>query len=183
MKVLVVLFLLLGCFPCFAQEKPTKFDGKDAEVLEAAHHWFAVDCFNNCWNEIDKKKRTMEDNENMLLLAQSSLWHWKQRKDVKPMNLSIGYWQVSRAYSLAGNFEMGMEYGEKCRDISEKNELPPFYIGYAYEALAMAAIGQKNNKAAAGHLEEVESYLEKVKDPEEKKLLEDDCKKLQKQLD
>ena len=49
--------------------------------IEHAHKYFSVNCFNLTWELIDKPDRTPKDNEQMVRLAQASLWHWTQRPD------------------------------------------------------------------------------------------------------
>lgn len=112
--------------------------GAEATKTQKTHQYLSADCFNKCWTLIDKTNRSPEDVEDMILLAHASLWHWKQRQDCKPVNLSIGYWQVSRVYALADEYEMARLFGEKCLKVGRGNQLPPFYLGYAYEALARA---------------------------------------------
>lgn len=70
--------------------------------VPAAHRFFAADCFNRAWELIDKPDRTSDDDLRMISLAQASLWHWTERPDCTPRNLSIGYWQLSHIYSAVG---------------------------------------------------------------------------------
>jgi hypothetical protein len=142
--------------------------------LEKAHHYFAADCFNRTWDYIDKPSRTAEEGQAMLLLSLASLWHWTQRADAMPSNLSVGYWQVARVYALLGQADNARQYGLLSIKESQKDGVLPFYLGYSYEALARA-------ESVAGDKEKVQSYLglarqacEKVTDPEEKKLILDD---------
>ena len=44
-----------------------------------AHRHFSASCFNLAWELIEKPDRTAEDDEQMVRLAQASLWHWTQR--------------------------------------------------------------------------------------------------------
>jgi hypothetical protein len=120
--------------------------------LQAAHKYFAATCFNQAWDYIDKPTRTSDENDRMLQLSLASLWHWRQRGDCTPTNLSIGYWQVSRVYALMGQAEQARHYGEMCLDVSMTEGVLPFYLGYAYEALARA-------EATAGEREKMEKLL------------------------
>ena len=43
---------------------------------EQAHRYFSTHCFNMAWQLIEKPDRTPEDDEQMIRLAQASLWHW-----------------------------------------------------------------------------------------------------------
>ena len=142
--------------------------------LEKAHHFFAADCFNRAWDFIDKPSRSAEEGQAMLLSSLASLWHWTQRADVAPAKLSIGYWQAARVYALLGQAENARQFGLLGLKESQKDGVPPFYLGYSYEALARA-------ESVAGDKEKAQSYVvlarqacEKVTDPEEKKLILDD---------
>ncbi|WP_395741367.1 hypothetical protein [Prosthecobacter sp.] len=70
------------------------------------HRAFSADCFNRTWQLLEKPDRTAEDDEQMLLLAMASLWHWTQREDCTLRHRSIGYWQVSRVYAVRGKLKM-----------------------------------------------------------------------------
>lgn len=140
--------------------------------LQSAHKHFSAFCFNTAWGLIEKKDRTSEDDDQMICLAQSSVWHWTQRDDCKDQNLSVGYWQLSRVYALAGKPDDARRYGELSLKYSENEE--PFYKGYAYEALARAEAVAGNNKDAGEYLQKARKLAEQVTDPEWQKPLIDD---------
>ncbi|MCD4847607.1 MAG: hypothetical protein K8R76_05410 [Candidatus Aegiribacteria sp.] len=150
----------------------------NAESKQIVHEAFSGGCFNKCWGLIEKTDRSLEDVEDMLLLAQASLWHWKQRSDCKPMNLSVAYWQLSRVYALAGYYDQARKFGGKCLKVSRDNNLPPFYVGYAYEALARTEVLNKDFKAAGSFLEKAEKEFEGVTDKDEKEFLGTDIAEL-----
>lgn len=150
--------------------------------MQEIHKQLSVKCFNECWSLIDKQERTPEEVENMILLAYTSLWHWKQRTDQKPVNLSVGYWQVSRVHALAGQYEMARLFGQKCLETGRDNKLPPFYLGYGHEALARAEIVRGNFDEAKVHLAEARRELNAVTDEEERAVLEPDIAALEKMV-
>ncbi len=117
--------------------------------VAAAHKHFAAHCFNSAWDLIDKSNRTPEEDRLMVALNQASLYHWMNRADCTNENLSIGYWQASRIQSLLGNAAEATRQAEVCLGYS--GSLEPFYLGYAYEALARAA-------ALAGNTNEGSEY-------------------------
>lgn len=172
----LAVMLNAGSIP--AADAPQGTTAMSPDELQQSHRHFSTDCFNNCWTLFDKADRTPEDVENMLLLAQASLWHWKQRSDCQPSNLAIGYWQVSRAHALAGQYEPARQFGEKCLQVCETHKLSPFDIGYAYEALARAEVLHQDLPAAKAHLAKARGELEKVAEQEERKLLEADLSAL-----
>ena len=142
--------------------------------IQSAHKYFSAECFNRAWDYIDKPVRTSEENDRMLQLSLASLWHWTQREDHTPTNLSVGYWQVARVYALLQLPELSRHYGQLCLDAALVEGVLPFYRGYAYEALARA-------EKVAGQIKEMEKFLAQahqvavsLPDPEAKQQLLND---------
>ena len=120
--------------------------------LQAAHHHFSTECFNHAWDFIDKPVRTPEEEDEMLLLSLTSTWHWLQRADRSPTNLSVSYWQNARVFTLLGQMENARRFAQRCLQVSQGEGIAPFYLGYAYEALARAEM-------LAGDREKMKEYL------------------------
>lgn len=144
--------------------------------MQLAHRYFAVDCFNRAWELIDKPDRTPADDEAMLLLANASLWHWTQRDDRTDRNLSVGHWQLSRINSLLGRGDDAMRHAEQSLRYAAGS--PPFYIAYAHEAIARAALVEGNPSLANSHPESAETIAAGLSDPEERDPLEADLRSL-----
>ncbi len=140
--------------------------------VTAAHKYFSVQCFNSAWGLIEKKDRTAEDNEQMIQLAQASLWHWSQREDKTDRNMSIGYWQASRIYALVGEAGNARKYGQLCLEYSKDDE--PFYLGFACEALARAEMIAGDQAKMKKYLQEAQKQAQAVSNDDEKKMLLDD---------
>ena len=143
---------------------------------QAGHRYFSSKMFNQSWEYIDQAERTPADEEAMLELAMASLAHWKGRDDCTALNLSIGCWQVSRVFALAGEPGLAARYARRCLEHSQ--ELEPFYQGYAHEALARAAQVVGDTAAAKEHLAQAYSLAAAVADPEERQQLLDDLDSL-----
>jgi hypothetical protein len=107
----------------------------------------------------------------MLYLSLASLWHWTQRQDCTPTNLSIGYWQVSRVFTLLRQADNARHYGELCLVETQKEGILPFYLGYAYEALARAEMVAGNMNAMEKYLIQAHQVADSLPDPEAKKQL------------
>ncbi len=142
--------------------------------MQDTHKDFSVDHFNQVWGIIDNADRSADDADNMLALAHSSLWHWKQRDDCTPMNLSIGYWQVSRVYTLFSNAEMALRFANSCLKISLENTIPPFGIGYAYEAVARANLLSGNLDSVNSAIENAHQQVADITDNDDKASLQKD---------
>lgn len=146
------------------------------EVEGQDHKKLSADCFNRAWELLDKKTRTKEDDERMISLAHASLAHWRMREDCKDHHLSIGYWQISRVYAVLGQGSNAERYAGLCLHASGKE--PPFYLAYAHEALARAALVNKKRELFDSHLAEAKALAAKVSDADEKKMLADDLASL-----
>ena len=145
--------------------KPPDFD------LQVAHRWFAVECFNRTWDLIDKSDRTPEEDEEMVRLTHASHWHWTQREDCTPKNEAIACWQISRVYALLGRAEEARRYGQLALKASQSEGVAPFYLGYAYEALARAESLSGNRAEAEKYLEAARQAANKVTAAEDRRLL------------
>jgi hypothetical protein len=144
--------------------------------VQSAHRHFSADCFNRAWTFIEKPDHTAAEAEEMLLLAMASLWHWTQRSDCTDEKLSVGNWQVSRAYALAGRGAEAMRHGQRSLELAAESS--PFYLGYAHEALARAALVLNDRTLLAQHLNEARRLAAEVSDAHERDWLEQDLKSL-----
>lgn len=142
--------------------------------IQEAHKYFSTTCFNRAWDLIDQEVRTPTEEDEMLNLSLASLWHWTQRPDCTEKELSLGYWQVSRIYAITGRPENAVWYAERCLEVTEDADLPPFYLGYAYEALARAAMAGRNKRQAFEYITQARALAEREDNPEDKQLLLDD---------
>jgi len=138
--------------------------------IQDAHKYFSAACFNKTWEYIDKASdRAGEDDMEMLHTAIASLWHWSQREDVTPRNLSVGYWQVARVYCLLGQPNNARKYG--LLSLEHSKGLAPFYQGYAYETLARAEMILNNRFIMNVHLEKAHAMAIQVENEEDRQLL------------
>lgn len=138
--------------------------------VNEAHQYFSAEYFNRTWEYIEKADhRSREENMIMLHTAIASLWHWTQRDDVKPENLAVGYWQVSRVYNLIQQPNNARTYGLLSLKYAEG--LDPFFKAYAYETLARAEMQSKNRVIMTIYLEKAHQMVEQIQNEENKQLL------------
>ena len=144
--------------------------------LAAAHQYFAADCFNKAWDLIEKPDRTAAEDRLMVALNQASIYHWLNRTDCTSENLSVGYWQASRIHAILGHAEEAMRHAEVCLGYS--TGLEPFYLGYAHEALARAALLAGDRTNATEHLSHARSCAAKVAPKDHQAMLSKDLEGL-----
>ncbi len=140
--------------------------------LAAAHRHFSASCFNDVWGLIEKNNRSPDEDRQMVSTAHASLYHWRQRPGCNSRSLSVGYWLLSRVYALLGETDNARQYGQLCL-VHSLNE-PPFYLGYAHEALARAEALAGNRAEADTHLATACDLASQITDKDELSLLEAD---------
>lgn len=140
----------------------------------AAHKYFATNCFNQAWDLIEKTDRTPAEDEDMIRLSLASHYHWTQREDYSDTGASIAYWQTSHIYAVLGQADNARRYGQLCLNVSQAEEIPPFFLGYAYEALARAESTAGNRKQAQEYIDQAKSIAEKIQEADDKKQLLND---------
>jgi hypothetical protein len=146
------------------------------------HRRVASSCFNRVWDLLDLPERSKHEEEQMVHLAHTSFWHWTQVDDHTPTNLSVGYWQLSRVYAVVGNGVQAQYYANRCVEVSIDADLPPFYIGYGYEALARSYVVLGEFDSGYVAIKNANHYTDKVMDEGSKKLLEADLKQIKELL-
>jgi hypothetical protein len=137
--------------------------------LAEAHKYFAAQCFNEAWDLIDKPDRTASDDRLMEALNQASIYHWQNRPDHSSKNLSVGYWQASRIQSLLRNWSEALRHAQTSFEFSQ--DLEPFLLGYAHEALARAMFGLGRETEARTHLDAAADCARLVKEKGNRDLL------------
>jgi len=137
--------------------------------LATVHRYFSATCFNKAWEFIDNPHRSPDEELVMLQTAMTSLWHWSQREDVAPQNLSVGNWQVSRVFALLGQADNARRYAEVALKYADAGE--PFYSAFAYEALARAEMIAGNQVQMREYLDKAFAFAEKIEDEEDKQVL------------
>jgi hypothetical protein len=145
--------------------------------LAAAHKYFAADCFNKAWDLIEKAERTAEEDRLMVALNQASVFHWLNRLDCTSENLSVGFWQASRIQALLGTAAEARRHAETCLNYS--HGLEPFYLGYAYEALARAELLAGDSVKAKEHLANARSQAAGIQKKDHQTMLLKDLESLQ----
>ena len=62
-------------------------------------------------------------------------------------------------------------YGNLCLDVSQEEGVQPFFLGFAYEALARAAAAAGNRQDMVAYLDKAKSAADEVQEADNRKLL------------
>ncbi|MBE0635564.1 hypothetical protein IH601_06180 [Candidatus Bipolaricaulota bacterium] len=149
----------------------------EREDTAKTHEKFSVQCFNSAWELLDRIDRSLAEDEEMLRLSITSIWHWTQRSDCTNQNLAMGYWQVSRIHAVQGRADEARRYGELCLAASvdkKDDQIAPFMLAYAYEALARAESAASEPEKRDHYVAEARKIAETICDPDTLKMLLDD---------
>lgn len=149
----------------------TKSESK--ESLDETHKKFAVECFNNAWDYLDKDNLTPDEELTMLSLAHASRFHWS--KIGKARNFAVGDWQISRCYTKINDGLSALKFAESCLTITLNNKIEDHYVS-AYEGIARAYATLKDYANAKKFIEKAEKELEKVTDKEDRAIYEPQIK-------
>ena len=119
------------------------------------------------------------EDENMIRLSLASHYHWTQREDYDEIKASIAHWQTSHIYALLGQADNAKRYGQLCLEVSQAEGTPPFFLGYAYEALARAESTAGNQKQTQEYIDKAKSVAEKIQKAEDMNQLLNDLDSIQ----
>ena len=143
------------------------------ENLEEIQKKFAKQCFNSCWDYLDKDKLDSEDELTMLNLAHASRFHWS--KVGTPRNIAISDWQISRCYTRIEDGISALKYAQSSLQLLLDNKIEDMYVS-GYEGVARAYATLKDYSNASKFIEKAEEELKKVTDKEDLEIFEPQIK-------
>jgi len=118
------------------------------------HKKTAKKCFNEAWDYLDKKTRTVEDEQQMLHLAHASRYHWGLVGTAR--NKAVGDWQLARVYATLKEPRLALHFAKTCLETTQKNNLAE-NVPSAYEGMARAY-------AIAGEERSAREYIKKARE-------------------
>lgn len=142
------------------------------EDVASWHRTFAPRAFNHTWTLLDAEELSREKEEEMLASTLAQRYHWYVVGSAK--NKSVADWQVSRVAAVLGYADLARRFGERSLELAEANDLGPFYMGFAHEAIARAAAEVDDVETFTTHLEQARALLSDIEDPEDRDLLQSD---------
>lgn len=141
-------------------------------LSKAQHRKIGADAFNYTWSLLDRKRRTKEEDDEMLNAAHASRYHWGHAGTA--LNRSIADWQISRVYAVLGRAEPALFHAQRSLEVARKARLGRFYLAYAYEALARASLVAGDRRKCARCTKEARRLGAKVRDRDDRRMLFED---------
>jgi tetratricopeptide (TPR) repeat protein len=105
------------------------------------------------------KKRSQEDDHQMLYLAHASRYHWGLIGT--PRNRAVGEWQISRVYADLGQPKLALRFARASLATCKKNDIVDI-VHTANEAVARAYAVAKNYDKAREYLDRACRQLQKL---------------------
>ncbi len=139
---------------------------------DAAHKKFAVDCFNKIWTLLQKENRTTEENEMMIHLAHTSLFHWLHVGTA--LHEQRGAWMLAWVYTILEDKTKALHHAKCCLALTEKNDFKDFDLAYAYESMARACALNAMNSESNHSLSRAKEAGEKIAENDDRDLFMND---------
>lgn len=139
-----------------------------------AQLFFAKQFNGKTWELLDKRERTLEENEWLVDYAHASLAHW--RAAGTGVHLQRGMWMLARVNTVLGNTQLALQYAGRCLELTRQyqDQLADFDFAFAYECMA-------RTQALAGNRAEAQKYIELadkagavIEDEEDRQIFFDD---------
>ena len=142
--------------------------------LDEAQEKFAKSSWNAIWPLLEKNDRTPSENEDLLVNAFTSLYHWKQIGT--EVNHQRGYWMISKVYQVLEKAEPALAWAEKCARVTSEHaaDMKDFDLAYAEEALARSYALAGELELAREHHRQASDLGERITDPDDKKIFQGD---------
>lgn len=145
-------------------------------VTAREHRKIGADLFNYTWSLVDRRGRTPEEDDEMVHAAHASRYHWGRIG--RPLQLSIGEWQISRVYSVLGRAEPAFHHARRSLELARRGHLAPFYLAYAYEALARAAKVARKSRERDQYLRAARRIVTRVRSADDRRMLMEDLESI-----
>ena len=123
------------------------------------HRETAKKCFNEAWDYLDEKDRSLGDMQQMLHLAHTARYHGAFVGTAK--NLAIGDWQIFRVYAALLEPTLAIQFAKSALELMQKNNLNEI-LCTGYEGLARAFAVAKDRDSAKTYISKAREHLAKA---------------------
>jgi tetratricopeptide (TPR) repeat protein len=145
-------------------------DTQKTYSLEDAHVEFAKRSNGRVWELLDKPDRTEDEDEEMVLDAHASLYHWSFAGT--EVHRQRGEWMIARVYTVLGEADQALKHANRCLELTEryKEKMRDFDVAYAHEGISRALALKGNREEAREYLDLARSAGEKISGDEDKEI-------------
>jgi DNA-binding transcriptional MerR regulator len=154
--------------------KETVMETRSDSLTADEHRRLGIDLFNKTWTLMERSQRTAREDDELLHCAHASAYHWLQAGTI--VNRVRSEWQCSRVYTVLGRAGPAVWHARRCLELAESapDELEPFDLPFAYEAMARAHALAGDEAEARSWLARAHEGTAEVADEDDRALLEAD---------
>ncbi|MDQ1428800.1 MAG: MerR family transcriptional regulator, thiopeptide resistance regulator [Acidimicrobiaceae bacterium] len=135
-----------------------------SEDLEV-HRRFGAQLFNDTWDLIDKADRRDADDDQMLLAAMASRWHWGQVGTAE--QVATGDWQVAHVFGLVGYAAVAVRFARHHLATATAEGWDGWRLASAHEGMARAFAVAGDGSGRAAQMAAAEAALAREPDAED----------------
>lgn len=118
------------------------------------------------WSLLDREELLPEDADRLIHAAYAARFHHGEYGD--PIDIARSEWHLARANLKVHRPVPAIYHGQKCLEVCRDNELGPFTIAYAYEALARTAAVLDDEDAFDEYIRLAKMYGRMIEKDDEK---------------
>ena len=142
--------------------------------LDQANLVFAKKFNGRVWELLEKEERSLEEDEEMVLAAYASYYHWLHAGGGAHRQRSE--WLLARVYTVLGQPAQAIVHAQRCLSLTEEQRhlLQDFDVAYAYEAMARAYALSGDKEQAEEYRHTAEAAGKRIADSEDSRIFQGD---------
>lgn len=125
------------------------------------HKKMAIETNNGIWPVLDKESPSMDELEEVLHMAHTSLYHWS--KIGKPINIARAQYMIARVTSAMGMAEPSLYHAKRCLEITKETGIGDFDLAFAYEVMSRAYALMKDRESFDKYMQKAKKAIDDVK--------------------
>lgn len=139
-------------------------------AADEVHREIGVNRFNATWDLIDMgRKRSPDDDVEMLLSAMTSRWHWGRVGG--PEEMTTGDWQIAHVASLLGLGDLALLFASRNLTTAEAQGWDGWRLASAHEGMARASAVRGDAIGRQRHVDAAQAALAREPDAEESMII------------
>ncbi len=169
---ITMLIILLACALSAQGQAPDKEKEMTKEEILQLHQDMGIAYFNQSWELLLKPDRTKADEDVLINMVHTSLFHWRQLE--QPINILRGEWMIAHVYAVLEHKEAALYHAKNTLEWAETAKAEDWDLAYAYEAMARAQALNGNKEEFQKYHDLAEAAGKKIREAEDRNQFEAD---------
>jgi len=138
-------------------------------VDEERHRQIATKTFSRCWDLLERRDRTRDDDAELLATAFASRYHWTHAGEEEQR--IVGDWMISRAAADVGEAHLALTYAQRAYDAAQDTEVKDWLLASVAEGLTRAYAANGDVASREQWRTTTEELIAQIKDNEDRDLI------------